>query len=54
VVWGYLDAARSVDDLIQRLQGEYPDVPAETLSTDVQNFVDELLELALVVRHAPD
>lgn len=49
VAWEALDEARSLDEIVERLQREYPDVADDVLHEDGRRFVAELRSAGLIV-----
>ncbi|HEY6888869.1 MAG TPA: PqqD family protein, partial [Solirubrobacter sp.] len=47
-VWELCDGARSVDDIVEVMTGEF-EAPAATITADVLEFIDELREERLLV-----
>ena len=52
-VWAQLAPSRRFQDLADTLSETYPDVPRATIESDIQAFLDEMLEARLVERDAP-
>lgn len=48
LVWGLLDEARSLDDLVGRVRAEFPTVPREVIQTDVTDLLRQLQANQLV------
>ena len=50
IVWRWLDGHRTLDELAQELSTTFDEVDRNRLATDLEKFINSLVEAGLVVR----
>ncbi|MEW6574031.1 MAG: PqqD family peptide modification chaperone [Bacillota bacterium] len=49
LIWKHCDGAHTIDQIVETLAIQYPEVPMDTLRSDVKSFLEILLSRKLLV-----